>query len=491
MTYRTTQKGHRIRLFCAPLLGFLAAALFTVSLHAIDSDVKKMLRAATGVTDEDVRAASGKKEITLFDAFALAVLKTERLAIEGESAIQAQERKLQAIEAWLPYFSLRANKVFPDPDTRHINLARSAVSLYLRQPIITGLKEASLIKSAWSDRKIREYQLHNGAGQLLMDVGTAYYSVLLLERDLKNNEELLKLSMKTVGEIRRRVDIGRSRQSDLLRTNGQIYTLQARIKSLSTGLDHARLVLAALTGIETEFSLSDSVKLNDPPYTPGDVTALAEARWDVKAAREQREYAKAGVLAAYGAHLPSAYLEGSYYLWQDSLYKTDKTRQLTQLALSSNPASSLLGARLNNGNPTRTRDYYFSLGAELPIFGGDITFARVREANSRKRQADLALSQAVRFARQDIVDSFQNWESSKVELEAYRKALASAEQSYQVVSNEYRLNQVTILDVLTSLTNLQNARDDFDRALLQLKLNRMRLGVSINEFTGEKIKSLK
>ena len=52
---------------------------------------------------------------------------------DSENAIQAEERKLQAIESFLPYFSLRANKAFPEPDTRYVNLARSAVSLYLRQ----------------------------------------------------------------------------------------------------------------------------------------------------------------------------------------------------------------------------------------------------------------------------------------------------------------------------------------------------------------------
>ena len=98
----------------------------------------------------------------------------------------------------------------------------------------------------------------------------------------------------------------------------------------------------------------------------------------------------------------------------------------------------------------------------------------MREANSKKRQADLGFSQTVRLARKDVLDSFQTWEGAKVELEAYRRALASAEQNYQVVSSEYRLNQVTILDVLVSLTNLQSARYDYERALLQLKLNRVR-----------------
>ncbi|HNW29710.1 MAG TPA: TolC family protein [Spirochaetota bacterium] len=491
MNYHIFIKSVRNRPGVITLMGVLLSVSIAASLYAVDDDVKKMIRRATGITDEDVKTASGKKDITLFDAFALAVHKTERMAIEGENAIQAEERKLQAIESFLPYVSLRANKAFPEPDTRYVNLARSAVSLYLRQPIVTGLKEASQIKAAWSDRKIRECQLNNNANQMLMDVGTAYYTVLLMEHDLRNNEQLLELHNKTLAEIRRRVDIGRSRQSDLLRTNAQIYSLQAHVKSIRTGLEHAKLVFAAMTGIESDYVLADTLNLNDPPFSLRETEKIVDGRWDVRAAKEQMEYSKAGVMAAYGTHLPNVYFEGSYFLWQDSTYKTDRSRQLTHLALSSNPAGSLLGSRLNNGNPVKSRDYYFSLGAELPIFGGDVTFAKVREANSKKRQADLGFSQTVRLARKDVLDSFQTWEGAKVELEAYRRALASAEQNYQVVSSEYRLNQVTILDVLVSLTNLQSARYDYERALLQLKLNRVRLGVSINEFSGEKIRTIR
>lgn len=226
-----------------------------------------------------------------------------------------------------------------------------------------------------------------------------------------------------------------------------------------------------------------------------EVPKIVENRWDVKVAKAQMEYAKSGVLAAYGLHLPSVYFEGNYFLYQGQQSKTSQWKSSLQNGISLNSMSSggtgWLSNYLNGGKPTRTRDYYFSLGAEMPIFGGDITFAKVREANSIKRQADLNLSQTMRFARQDVIDSFQIWESSKIEIEAYRKALASAEENYRVVTGEYRLNLVTILDVLTTLTALQSAKEDYERAQLQFKLNRIKLGIAANEFSGGRIRALK
>jgi hypothetical protein len=58
-------------------------------------------------------------------------------------------------------------------------------------------------------------------------------------------------------------------------------------------------------------------------------------------------------------------------------------------------------------------------------------------------------------------------------------------------ADEYRLNLVTILDVITSLQSLQDDRNDYEKTILQHKLNRIQLGIAINEFTGKNINLLK
>jgi outer membrane protein len=472
----------KISAFAYGMLIFFVCAL-TIDIYAIDNHVKKLLRQATGITDGDVKAASSKNKITLFDAYALAVQKTERLAIEGENSVQAEERKLQAIETFLPILSLNGSyAAYPKPSSTYLLQNRSTAGFTARLPIITGLDQISQIKSSWSDRRVKEYQLYNNAGLLLSDVGTAFYNVLLIERDLATNEGLLDLYYQTVTELQRRVRLGRSRQSDILRTNAQIYTLQAQIKSLRTNHEHAKLVLATLIGATSDFSLADTIVLHEPAFSISDTAKLVDGRWDVLAAREQVTYDEAGVWAAYGKHVPSFYVEGSYYLYQQTV---NTPHWLQALEASASPLSLSSGSSSFKYPP-----FNITLGATLPIFGGDITFAKVREANSKKRQSDLTLSQTIRQARQNIIDSFQTWESSKIELDAYRKALSSSEDNYKVVMREYGLNLVTILDVLTSLTSLQTSRDDFERAELQVKLNRVSLGVAINEFSGDNIRKL-
>jgi outer membrane protein len=453
------------------------------------ASVKKMLHRVTGVSEEDVSAARAAKELTLFDAYALSIFNTETMTIEGENSVQAALQREQAITSFLPRLSLKANKAFPEQKRNYQSLARSAVSLYARMPIVTGLDEASRIMASVSGVKLREFELYDGAGRLLADVSSAYYGVLLIRQGLANNEQVLALHERIIGELRRRVDIGRSRRSDLVRTRAQMYALEAQIKSLRSGLSHAEIGLGSITGASAGVALRDTAELPAPAYTLADEAEVMKKRWDVKAAREQVEQAKAGLMSAYGTHLPSAYIEGSYMLYQEKAKSSMLDRALDAYKLSG--SSDPLSVYSSVASKTKYRDYYISLGVEMPILGSDITFAKVREAHSVKRQADLGLSKTERLARQDFLDSYKTWESSIGELDAYRKALASAEENYRLVDSDYRMNQVTILDVLTSLTSLQGARNDCERALLQSRLDRIRLGIAAGEFYGDSIRALR
>ena len=492
---RTTNSPRGRWLFRAALLAFALCAGLSAA-DKPDPGVLKMLHRVTGVTDQDVAAARSAKELSLYDAYALSVFNTETMTIEGENSVQAALLREQAITSFLPQLSLKANKAFPAQKRNYQSLARSAVSLYARMPIVTGLDEVAGIMASVSAVKLTELQLYDGAGRLLNDVSSSYYGVLLIRQNLVNNEQVLALLERTQGEIRRRVDIGRSRKSDLVRTRAQMYSLEAQIKSLRSGLSTAEIGLGSITGAPAGTALRDTAELPAPPYTLADESAVVEKRWDVKAAREQVEQAKAGLLAAYGTHLPSAYIEGSYmpYVEKPKSSNTDRAFDAYSLASSwsaTDPAANALAIASVKNSKIKYRDYYVSFGVELPILGSDITFAKVRQAHSVKRQADLGLSRTERLARQEFTDSYKTWESSIGELEAYKKALASAEEDYRLVDADYRLNQVTILDVLTSLTALQNARNDYERALLQNRLDRIRLGIAAGEFYGDKIKALK
>ncbi|TAL33145.1 MAG: TolC family protein [Spirochaetes bacterium] len=434
------------------LCGLVLCALGAAAAGAKDDDVKSLIIGASGVSDADADTARGKESLSLFDFYALAVKNTERLALEAEGAVQSQARRDQALGSFLPRLYLRGAYLFPQSESKMSSAStKSYVSLYARQPILTGLQELASYMAARSDVKLREMNVRYAASQLLLDVASGYYRVIRAEKSLATSREVLKLYRDMLGEINYRVALGRSRPSESLRINAQIFRLEADITALEDGLADTRLVLGTLTALGPDFRIAEIEVLPEPAYDPATERTVVASRYDVLAAIQQIEVAKAGVLQAEGGHLPSVYLEGNYLLYQ----------------------------RHHTGT-----NYYGGLGVELPLFLGGATSARVRESESAQRQAELRLSTVTRAAYEDVQGAYRAWMLSRREYEAYRKALDSAQDEYKTSNYEFQMKLVTLLDLLTSLASYQNAKDDYQQAALQFGFNRVRLGVAVNEFAG-------
>jgi len=433
--------------------------LFFPDIYSADnSNVEaEILRSVSGINNDDIKAANSKTELTLFNAYAKAVYNTERLKISGESYFQASARKDQAFGAFLPYVSLQGMYVIPKSITSTApasnNGSSTGVSVYARQNLFTGLNEWGSYKGADADlNHSRTLMLYN-ANLLLLDVSSAFYTILTLDHALKNNREILNLYTRMKDEQRRRVSLGKSRPSELLRIDSQVFQLEAQIKEAKNQLESAKLAFATLAGIDSSYELEDKHILPEIPDVSSRADEFAAKRADVKAAKEDLERADIKLTTALGGHLPNVYAQGAYSL-------------------------------LHRGNGI---DYYAGVGVELPLFSGGIVSGKIKEAESQKRQAELALSNIRRVARQDIINAARSCETSRDEAEAFRKALNAAQSNYQSVTEDYRRDRVTILDVLTSLTLLQSAKNDFEKAEFKYRFNRIWLGVATSEFSGENI----
>ena len=425
---------------------------------ASDASRETLLGEVSGITDVDIdNAKNNLQELSLFDAFALAVYNTEDLKIGSESYFQAIERRRQTFGNFLPFLAFQGNYVLPTSIKGSAPVSSSGlssgISLYGRQNILTGLSEWGNYSLAGKDMELSKMQLSVMTSGLLLDVSAAYYSVLTLQDLYKSNTEILNLYKKTRAEIARRISIGRSKASDLSRIDTQIYQLEAQIKEIETNLESTKLALSFLTGINS-YLLKDTFSFSEIPDIIEKADKLLPARGDVKFADIMLEKAKISHSASIGGHLPSIYAHGAY-----SIY-------------SRGP-----------GN-----DYYIGIGAELPLFEGGSAQAKIREADSQKKSAELILSKVKKDAKQDIIDSAMLVNFSKSQYDAYKKAYESSQKTYQAVMADYAKDRVTVLDVLSSLTSLQSAKNDFEKISLTRKLYRIKLGIAIFEYTGKDIK---
>ena len=298
MAITIVRKNKHGRRFFTPAVIALVLLLVVPVWAGTERKTDGLLMQATGITREDVHGVSTKESLDLFDVYVMAVSGTERMAIEGEYALQADARRRQALGLFLPKISLKATKTLTEVDRTTPSTQRSMVSLYARQNLLTGLDEYASFRGSAAEQRFRRYLLNDSAGKLLQEMATVYLRALQIERTLKNREKTLDHYRGVAAELRRRVAVGRSRQSELLRTNSQIFKIQAEIESLQSAYVQARSLLTVISGVPRERRLVEEVCLPPAPEVPEDMTKLVESRYDVRAALEELEISRTRLLAA-------------------------------------------------------------------------------------------------------------------------------------------------------------------------------------------------
>lgn len=439
---------------------FPVIAIILISFSHVYPRAEKneFLREAAGITSQDIESASAKDELSLFDLYALAIESTERMAIEEEYKKQAEARQDRAKGAWFPRISVKGSAGSRETALGDRDWAYS-VDLYARQNIISGLDEIAGIRGSSAGVRQQDLLLRQATRDYLYDIAVSYFQVISIEESLKNRRNILKHYRSLSSELQRRVNLGQTRRSELLRTNSRVSRLEAEVLALENRLSSARLSLSALSGIDKDVALvypgqisetEDIMKENIRSYLTG--------RYDVLAAKEQISINEAELLAARGRRLPDIFVEGSYPLYEKS---------------------------------PGTQGYYAGIGAEFPIFSGGMVSARIREAESALRQSELRLSQVRRHAAVEIEEAFQAYRKGAAASVSFKKALDATEESYRLIQNDYRLNLVSLLDLINALTLLEEARDDYGNSLLDKRLARIRLGIASGEFTGRGIEILR
>jgi len=142
-----------------------------------DGVVEAPLEEVTGVDTAAVTRAKDKNPVGLWDAYALAVERTERLAVEYEDVEQSRAHAEEAIGSYLPQLSLKGTKGYQQ-SVPGVSPPVQMLFLNVHQPLITGLNELAALKGATHERWMRISLLRHDAGRLLLDVARAYYTVI-------------------------------------------------------------------------------------------------------------------------------------------------------------------------------------------------------------------------------------------------------------------------------------------------------------------------
>ncbi|MDH5719570.1 MAG: TolC family protein [Spirochaetia bacterium] len=398
------------------------------------------------VNNSRLEKALKKKNLNLDDIYALAVERTEKLAIEYANLKESEAEKIKAYSLFLPKISLRYQQ-----NLINSNGSGSWIYFYAKQPLFSGLKEIYWFDKINSNIKVKENLLKYKAQRLYLEVAKAYYEALISKENLKSKKTSLDLLESRLTELRRRKKLGRSRQSEVLSASSQIAMLKADIQEENLKNQVNRENLIFLAGLPRDFSLDiniskDAENLAKETLKNNEKVNI-ENRFDISASKELLQYAETDLKSAYASYLPEISLQGNY-----------------NLKGSSSGSSS--------------EKYSLQLNAEMPILYGTETLSNINTAKIRLNKAEFSHSETVRLAQSEIQKAKINLKAALSKEKAYEDAYNAAQKNYEVQNKEYSLGLVTNLDVLSALNDLEAAKIKYHKSKTDILINTIWLKIA-------------
>lgn len=392
--------------------------------------------------------APAPRPITLMDAYALALKQSEAISSDVFAVKQALARVDELRSDVLPHVSFIGQETFQEsPHSGIASVDHTTIPLYqlqLTQPLFSGFREFLAFKSGKKTAESLQLTERRAESLLYQDVAQSFLNLQQVQNEIAIRGEIVKATSERIEQLRHWVNIGRSRESEVLAARSQLAQAEAQVE-LARGSERvAQESLRFLTGIDADFA---PVPLGTPTTGPLDAfLARARGRDDVQASERSLEAAKLNTQVAARQRWGTVGLTGDYYL--------------KRLGLTANT------------------HYDAIIGLNLPLFDGGVISAQTREAEAAAGSAAEALSAAQRGAERDTRTAYVNLVSSLESVAALQNADNLAAANVKAQEQDYKLSLVTNLDVLDSLNTLQSTRLLLNSARQQSDFARVQLEVA-------------
>jgi outer membrane protein len=293
--------------------------------------------------------------------------------------------------------------------------------------------------------------------QVIAQTVTGYVGLLMARENLIIVEQSLATARAHQKMVASRYASGFVVKSDLLRTEVHIANLEQQRLQAASQVEIARAGLNAAMGVEIDsrFDLTDPLENKEAITAPMErwIEIALDQRADLKQIDLQLSAAEEEIKKSRAAYLPSLNLAGNY--------EVDTER------FDESGDSYTVGAIVT-----------------LNLFSGNLTAAKVREAQAAQRQIQALrrnLKQRVLVeTRQAYLQADNAWRR----IEVARAAVIQAEEALRIVGNRYKNGLFTIVDLLNSELAMLQARTNHLQAVhdyMVAKVNLMLAAGNLDE----------
>ncbi|WP_396204727.1 TolC family protein [Gemmatimonas sp.] len=258
-----------------------------------------------------------------------------------------------------------------------------------------------------------------------------------------------------------RVAAGVATKSDSLRSVIQVGNARLAVLTAQNDLRVANAALTRVIGSQVLVTpaADDTVDTVNELPSEQELTQLAGRSPVVMQAEANLMAARASKRAQRSSFLPSLTMSYNYAYTQ-----TSKTFSGSDLWLFS------------GGNPNRQQ---LNFNVSYPLFNGLVREQQSVQTDVLLRNAEAQLRDARLAARQNLTTQLRTLNNAQARVQIQQAAVAASEEDLRVQQQRYALGASTLLDLLTSQTQLNQARQALIQARLDGRIARAQLSALV------------
>ncbi|MDD5422761.1 MAG: TolC family protein [Candidatus Omnitrophica bacterium] len=381
--------------------------------------------------------------LTLSDCYDLALKQSEDIAITADRVKETEAHFLQALSIMMPYVSFKSQDLQEEPPDEQFSALTSLKPtksserrFNVTQNLFSGFKALAAMKGSKYERGQRTEEKTHAEQLLLVDVSSAFYSLIERREDLKSLQKIRMALSDRIRELKAREKLGRSRKSEVVNARTQLYSVEASIELVKNQEIIVRQILEFLVGgkiTAVKDTYGTPSHLMDEDY----YVSLVMERPDVKAAKFAWLYAKKQREVVDSDFLPRVDWEGNYYTQRTGFSKDT--------------------------------DWDVKLTFSVPIFSGTEVLGKSKEYSLKAHESELIFRRTRRKAPYDIREAYVRLKTAISVHNALEKAYKSAKLNYYLQRKDYERSLVNNLEVLAAIQTLENSERDYIQALYEAK----------------------
>jgi len=275
-------------------------------------------------------------------------------------------------------------------------------------------------------------------------IAQLYSQILYLAENVKVNEQMLETSKKNEERGQEMLNVGKMSKADLAQLSAQRANDEYSIVETRSQLLNYKLQLKQLLEITDESEFDVAIPEIGEEQILADIPALQTVYEEALLSRPEIERLQLSVKSSeVSVNIAKAG-------WMPSVSVTGGVTTSTN-SLSGNGWGSQFKSNVNT---------QVGVGVSMPIYDGRSTKTAVNKAKIQQLQAQLNLQDQQKTLYSDIQQYWLNAVTNQEKYKAAKSSVESAQQSYDLLSEQFRLGLKNIVELLSGKDNLLNAQQN-------------------------------